>query len=220
MIETRVHRLPRRLVTDREAWITDRCRGKSVLHLGFVAHPYMDENVASGRWLHTRIAEVASRVVGVDWAAEEVATLQGRGDIGRVVTGDVERLPEQGLGHFDVIVAGEILEHLTSPGAALDGARESLVPGGELIVTVPNAFCLRRMIQIPAGREVVHPDHVSYYSHRTLARLLEVHGMRVTFAAGYRVPPGGSRNAYWLDRIASWLSPNLCEGIAVVAQPA
>jgi SAM-dependent methyltransferase len=133
--------------------------------------------------------------------------------------GDAERLDDLDLEPFDIVIAGEIVEHLHRPGDALDGMRRKLAPGGRLLITVPNAFCLRRMIRIPFGWEMVHEDHVAYYSHRTLTRLLTAHGYAVEFAAAYRVPPDQStRTNRLLDRAASWISPNLCDGLAYMAR--
>ncbi|MBA2670058.1 MAG: class I SAM-dependent methyltransferase [Gemmatimonadetes bacterium] len=213
------YKLPRRLVRDRIAWILEQSRGKRVLHLGFVGHPNLQRHLEGTYWLHRRLVEVASEVVGVDSAEHDVARLQAHEDLGTMLYGDAERLDELDLKPFDLVIAGEILEHLHRPGDALDGMRRKLAPGGRLLITVPNAYCLRRMIRIPFGWEMVHHDHVAYYSHRTLTRLLSSHGYAVEFAAGYRVPPDQStKKNYLLDRVASWISPNLCDGLAYRAR--
>ena len=41
-------------------------------------------------------------------------------------------------GPFDVVLAGDVLEHVRDPGRVLEQARELLAPGGRLIVSVPN----------------------------------------------------------------------------------
>lgn len=41
-------------------------------------------------------------------------------------------------GHFDTVVAGEVLEHVKDPGAVLTELGRVLRPGGRLVVTVPN----------------------------------------------------------------------------------
>lgn len=213
------YRLPRRLVRDRIAWILEQSRGKRVLHLGFVGHPNLARHLAGTYWLHRRLVRVASEVVGVDAAREDVASLQSYTDLGTMLYGDAERLDDLDLEPFDVVIAGEILEHLHRPGDALDGMRRKLNPGGRLLITVPNAYCLRRMMRIPLGWEMVHEDHVAYYSHPTLTRLLTAHGLAVEFAAAYRVPRDQStRTNYLLDRAASWISPNLCDGLAYAAR--
>lgn len=41
---------------------------------------------------------------------------------------------------FDIVVASEVLEHVDQPDIFLTTLRESLAPGGALIVTVPNGY--------------------------------------------------------------------------------
>jgi SAM-dependent methyltransferase len=205
-------RLPRRLV-DREQFILDECRGRRVLHLGFVDHPYLAEKLSNGSWLHTRLFEVARELVGVDTAREEVEQLEHRPDVGLVLCGDAESLDQLPLPPFERVVAGELMEHLNNVGLFLESVKRLLAPGGHLIISVPNAFCLRRTIRVALGVESVHPDHVAYYSHATLAHLLMRHGYATERVAAYRLPAGTPRAAYVLDRVASLVSPNLCEGL-------
>nr|WP_172632601.1 methyltransferase domain-containing protein [Methanotorris igneus] len=48
---------------------------------------------------------------------------------------------------FDVIVAGEIIEHLENPGLFLDKVKEFLKEDGILIITTPNMLSLRFIIR-------------------------------------------------------------------------
>lgn len=215
-IEEAAFPIPRRLV-DREAFILGHCRGKRVLDLGFTDHPFLEMRLATGSWLHAKVVAVAREVVGVDMAADDVAALRGRNDVGEVLVGNAERLDTLGLAPFEVVLAGEIMEHLNNPGMFLSSARSILADNGRLIISVPNAFCLRRVLRIPSGAEKVHPDHVAYYSHATLTRLLGRFGYTVETAAAYRLPAGPHRMAYLMDHAASLVSPNLCEGLAYSA---
>ncbi len=122
---------------------------------------------------------------------------------------------------FDLVIAGEILEHLSYPAACLRNVREVLRPGGELIITVPNAFSVLGFFRVLGGVELVHEDHVAYYSVRTLETLLMANGFRVRECFGYSD----------LDRLRGWkahvkkalnmvllrIRPQLCEGLVVLA---
>jgi SAM-dependent methyltransferase len=85
---------------------------------------------------------------------------------------------------FDVIIAGEIIEHLNDPGQFLRGIRRLMTPTTDLVITTVNAYCGMRFLQYGLRgkggmNEPVHPDHVAYYSYSTLSLLLRRHGLSV-----------------------------------------
>ena len=53
---------------------------------------------------------------------------------------------------FDVVVIAEVLEHLPFPGQLLSEAKRVLVPGGTLIVPVPNCCRLKSRLRFLLGR--------------------------------------------------------------------
>jgi ubiquinone/menaquinone biosynthesis C-methylase UbiE len=57
------------------------------------------------------------------------------------VTGDIDALPFSDAA-FEAVVCCETLEHLPGPSGALTECRRVLAPGGRLVITVPNLFCL------------------------------------------------------------------------------
>src|SRR5581483_6261288 len=74
-------------------------------------------------------------------------------------------------GPYDVVVALNLIEHLTNPKAWLEQIQESLSPGGLLVLWTPNG----------GQAEVFGPgwvgfrvdlDHLTYFSERNLSRLL------------------------------------------------
>ncbi len=70
------------------------------------------------------------------------------------VQGNVETATLEPLGGrpFDVIVAGEIIEHLENPGLFLRACRPLLSAEGSLIITTINAYCWFRFIRYLFGR--------------------------------------------------------------------
>jgi len=210
--------LPRCMV-DRVSYIVKKCAGKRVLHVGcadFSSTGGWESAVQGGAWLHRLIEEAAAEAVGIDNAADAVETLRSRYGITTVYVGDAQHLEVLGMGTFDLVVAGETLEHLPCPGAFLRSAHAVLQDEGHLLVTTTNAYCARRFVRIPFGKESVHPDHCAYYSHRTLRRLAEICGYRVVEQCSYRIHNKKPLLPYVAERIASWISPNLCEGIICV----
>jgi SAM-dependent methyltransferase len=107
----------------------------------------------------------------------------------RFVLADVTaEIPAEERGRYQLVVAGEVVEHVPNADAFLRGCATLLAPGGRLCVTVPNACCPKIGARSLLGRESVHPDHRVYYGPRTLARTLEGAGYRVTFLASCFAP--------------------------------
>jgi SAM-dependent methyltransferase len=79
-------------------------------------------------------------------------------------------------GDFDVVVLDDTIEHLPDPGGALAEIHRVLRPGGLITLNTPNEDgWLRRAM----GRHWFHckpPEHLYYFSPRTLGALLEKHG--------------------------------------------
>jgi len=74
---------------------------------------------------------------------------------------------------FDVVVAGELLEHVRDPEALVGEARRVLRPGGTLVGSVPNGFRLKNRLRFLAGREPEQdPTHLHLFSRRRLLELL------------------------------------------------
>jgi 2-polyprenyl-3-methyl-5-hydroxy-6-metoxy-1,4-benzoquinol methylase len=89
-------------------------------------------------------------------------------------------------GKVDVVLCGEILEHLSNPGRLLDAVRKLAVP---IIVTVPNAFSSVGMRWIAKAKENVNKEHVAWYSYHTLKTLLERHGYELAEFFWYKGKP-------------------------------
>jgi hypothetical protein len=162
--EKMLHPLPDAKAVDRAAFLLERCTGKRVLEFG-----------ASGP-MHDALVKVAS-VVGID--RESVFSADGRGlvigfdldDVSQQTFPDVPIAPE-------VIVCGEVLEHLGNPGWCLTRLKRQYA-GVPVILTVPNAFTTVGRHHLQRGIENVNIDHVAWYSPRTLKTLLERHGFEI-----------------------------------------
>jgi SAM-dependent methyltransferase len=156
---------------DRLAYIAERCRGKTVLDVGC-----FDETALQKRntehWLHGRIAAVARRVVGVDSSsaipAEGIVTAPNavihRGD---GVDLDPAILASE---RFDVIVAGEFIEHIESPSRFFRNLRQAFA-GREFVLSTPNGVAFANTLMGTIGREAQHHDHVHNFTFKTLNTL-------------------------------------------------
>lgn len=81
---------------------------------------------------------------------------------------------------FDVVIAGEIIEHLPNPGRFLERARAHLADGGELIVTVPNARSLDSRSSKKPSRTTPEPLRGMQQHTQALAEGLVKRGHEVT----------------------------------------
>jgi SAM-dependent methyltransferase len=201
------HPLPRRAPVDRLAALVDAARGKRVVHVGFVDE-LLEQKRAQGVWLHERLAEVAVALVGLDSSEEGIVRARELGHEAHAVDAQsAEAVVALGLPPADVVIAGEIVEHLDAPGPFLRAMRELVGPGGLLVVTTPNAYRLLNVLAPLTGAELVHPDHTAWHSPRTLRTLLERSGWRVEELGYYRAPRRrGARGTNLLRRTTAALS--------------
>lgn len=208
-------------IVSRESFIIERCKGRSVLHLGCVDYPFLDERLTAGSLLHSKLSRVTSVLYGVDLDESGLDTMRAHG-FSHLHHGNVELLDRVNLGRtFDVIVAGEIVEHLANPGLFLLAARKLLNADGELIITVPSAQNVKILANALRRREVVHAHHIAYYSPRTLTHLLQMHGYVVKQLLPYwpktRTSPFVMKCYDNALRLMRFVSPWLGEGLVAVA---
>ncbi len=105
-----------------------------------------------------------------------------------VVTGFFEPTVVAQLGLFDVVHLNNVLEHVRDPKAVLDLACSLLRPSGLVCVSVPNDFNpLQEILVKLRGHEqwwVTPQEHVNYFDHQSLGRLLERAGFAVRSQVG------------------------------------
>jgi SAM-dependent methyltransferase len=208
-------------------FIRETCRGKRVLHLGCTNWPYTLESLEKDMLLHRELERIASRVVGIDADEQGIETLRGQGS-DNLHKADLERLNELDLDEtFDVIVAGEMIEHLNNPGLFLAGIKRFMTGETQLVVTTINAYCGMRFWQYGlrgkrGKNEPVHPDHVAYYSYSTLKLLVERHGLHVEkflfYDVGKEHRPHNRWYANLLNDISVSIAPQWADGLIAVCR--
>ncbi len=121
---------------------------------------------------------MAERCVGIDTNREAVEALTRAGIFDNLMFADATTLErdEIPLDRLDVIVAGDIVEHLSSPGEFLDNAARLADPGTLFALTTPNALGLPSFIRYLTGGVVDGGDHVLSFNRYSLDNLLRRHG--------------------------------------------
>jgi predicted TPR repeat methyltransferase len=117
---------------------------------------------------------------GVDWSADVVEEYNRFGLCDNIVVCDVQRLDNLDCNDsFDVIVVGDIIEHISGPGAMLDGLHRFCGPHTTVIITTPNAFGLPNYMRFALGRFAEGNEHVMAFNRYNLLNLLNRHDYTV-----------------------------------------
>jgi len=95
-----------------------------------------------------------------------------------VVCGDLSKSPIE-RGTCAAVTMFHVLEHLHDPVSYLRSARDLLVPGGRLVVQVPNASCWQFLMFGEHWNGVDVPRHLVNYRERDLESLLDYCGFQV-----------------------------------------
>ena len=125
------------------------------------------------------VREQGHRVDGVDLVKH-----QGVGErLDDFVEADISNGLPSGTGTYDVIIAGDILEHVVDPETLLKDIRDHLNPGGEILVSVPNFGHWYPRGKVALGRfdydqrGPLDHTHVRFFTRRTFERLVNACGL-------------------------------------------
>lgn len=212
-------------LVQRVDFIKKACEGKKVLHLGCTNYPYTKQSIESEMLLHFELEKVARELYGFDFDDAGLDILR-EANIKNLYQANLENLANVALDEtFDVIIAGEMIEHLSNPGLFLKGIKRFMNAETELIITTINAYCgLRFLIYGLRGKggenEPVHPDHVAYYSYKTLSLILNRENLNVKKFYFYDIGTEHRPFNRWFynafNDICVKISPQLSDGIIAV----
>jgi len=145
--------------------------------VGCVGHKLAESAAEQAHSLHYQLCRSFpdANVLGLDIDAAGIERMRQIGF--RVQVGDAQNL-EFGPS-FDTILAGELMEHLQNPGQFLEGAARALKPGGRLVLSTPNVFCVMLSLMYLFDRPF-NPEHVLWFCPQTLRQLLTRCGFCIT----------------------------------------
>jgi SAM-dependent methyltransferase len=187
---------------------------EKLLALARGAARVLDVGCSTG-YLARRLAESGSTVVGVELDPD--AARKAREWCADIVVGDVETvaLPFE-AGSFDIILCGDVLEHLRDPGAFLIRMRPLLAPGGRLVLATPNVANWSMRVALLFGRwrysdrGILDRSHLHLFTHATLLECLASAGYRVvTFDFTVPVPLVGTPRAEKIAHAVGRVRPSL-----------
>lgn len=153
-------------------------KNSKVLNLGCA------DSATEGVYLHEEICKKVNYCLGIDIDKARIKELKKEGY--NVVLANAENIK---LGKkFDVIVAGDLIEHLDNAGKFLDSIRLHLKKNGKLILTTPNAWCYHRFINACFAEVSCHYEHSCWYDIKTLKQLLIKHGFKIGKIKFVKIP--------------------------------
>lgn len=136
------------------------------------------------------------------------------------VQADVEKLDLGVTPLFELIIAGELIEHLNNPGLFLERAKFHLVENGRILITTPNITSFKVFMDGFRGRQHIHPDHSLGLTFSLLETLFDRHDLVIEdWYCSFETT--GSR---WNKRLNRLLSvfverfPHIADTLAVVVR--
>ncbi len=174
-------------LVDKGEWTLKKVAGRSVLHVGAAGSPCTKSHAQQGRLLHVALQGKCKELVGLDLDKSAIEVLREECQITDTLYGNAEDLDKLfPAERFDTILAGDVVEHMSNIGLFFRSARKVLKPGGDLIVTVPNAFSIKRILgAIILKQERNNPDHLYFFSAMTLRQAAHRFGYELSETAGF-----------------------------------
>ncbi|HSZ69031.1 MAG TPA: methyltransferase domain-containing protein [Solirubrobacteraceae bacterium] len=159
----------------------------------------LDVGCGEGRFAQALLARGA-RVVGIDVAAEPLRRARARWpelglDLRRVAPSGPWPLADVS---FDVVWAGEVIEHVADTAGWLSEVRRVLRSGGTLLLSTPAHDALTRArLALGARAFEAHfdprADHLRFYTRRALVALLADFGFEAITTRAIGGAPGARR---------------------------
>lgn len=141
-------------------------KGKKVLHVGCADYPFNPEHN-----LHLQLLDAGIDADGLDINKEGIQKLIDNGVNSKTLTTSFAEVP---YGKYEVVLVPEVIEHVGNVQQFFEDLHN--LGAKTYIITVPCIFqCADKGIfKIwDIAHEVVHPEHVCWYSPRTLLRTIE-----------------------------------------------
>jgi 2-polyprenyl-3-methyl-5-hydroxy-6-metoxy-1,4-benzoquinol methylase len=115
---------------------------------------------------------------GVDVSGEAIEIAQRLYPQNRFAAGTAQNFAGHGE-PFDAILCREVIEHMPEVHSFMEALRSLMKVGGVLWLTTPDAGHFRVPKNFPAWKEVIPPEHISFYNVASLRRLLREYGIEI-----------------------------------------
>ena len=173
----------------------------------------LDVGCSSG-YLSEPLATRGNTIVGIELDPDAARAAEAFCE--RVLVGDVETMAlPLDPASFDVVLCGDVIEHLRDPVATLARLRPFLKPGGRLVLSTPNVANWAIRLSLLAGRwrytdrGILDRSHTHLFTRSTLAEAVRRAGFDVDRIDASVPVPGGSDRLDALAAAVGRLRPGL-----------
>ncbi|MDB5185588.1 MAG: Two-component response regulator [Candidatus Saccharibacteria bacterium] len=134
----------------------------------------------------SRYKKKTNKVYGVESSVTAAKQAEKKGI--EVSQGDFMEITPFPKEKFDIVIAGEIIEHVFDTDLFIQKIADQLKDGGTLVITTPNVASLPRRIMLMLGINPVLENrvivdvtagHIRYFTFAELHKLLEDHGFEI-----------------------------------------
>jgi 2-polyprenyl-3-methyl-5-hydroxy-6-metoxy-1,4-benzoquinol methylase len=134
-------------------------------------------------WLHKHLNESANKCLGIDINEKSIDFIKQ--DLGytnticaNILTDNISAITDQ---KWDILVLGEILEHIDDPVEFLKNIKAKYQNNIEtIIITVPNAFYIDNFYNTVSDVEIINSDHRYWFTPYTLSKIMVSAGIKPT----------------------------------------
>jgi len=177
-----VRRAARRRLTGwfRHHWKQARLRwlphykGRDLIHDMVEQGDVLDVGCSEGNFLKGLDDRFTPHGIEIDHKAAQVAGKYVSKHGGKIHQADaLSSLRQMEESQFDAVVMQSYLEHEVEPLEVLRETRRVLRPQGFLMIKVPNLDCWNRRLQGHGWPGFRFPDHVNYFTPRTIREVIE-----------------------------------------------
>ncbi|MEI7595585.1 MAG: methyltransferase domain-containing protein [Bacteroidota bacterium] len=159
---------------NRIKYFANYCRTKSVLDIGSYDETAVNLKIETNYWLFSELEKTAKTLIGIDIALPEESIIY---KTTKIIRKDVFEINESIFKNYEIITAGEILEHLPSPLDFFLFVKKEF-QGKELLLSTPNGLNFGNTLMGLFKREVQHVDHLQLFTYKTLNTLCEKAGFQ------------------------------------------
>jgi len=171
-------------IGDRLSFLLDLVKNKSILNIGACDSPFHAEKLKSGFLLHDRLNNVTKNCIGIDIDDNAIRYLKNK-NLNNIINLSFNKCHEEfnNKGYsIDYIVFGETIEHLLNFDEFFLNIKKIMdFHNAKLIITTPNVFFIKSIINHIRGNIRYHPDHTVLFSREILISLINRYDLHIDF---------------------------------------